>query len=38
MVLGGWLVCLLLNGTALLRPLVPRIVEVEQMSHVKSGL
>jgi len=30
------LVCLLLNGTsALFRPLVPRIVEVEQTSHVE---
>jgi len=32
-------VCLLLNGTsALFRPVVPRIVEVEHMSHVKNDL
>jgi len=32
-------VCLLLNGTlALFRPLVPRIVEVEHMKHVKNDL
>jgi len=32
-------VCLLLNGTsALFRPLVPRIVEVEQMRYVKNDL
>jgi len=32
-------VCLLLNGTsALFRPLVPRIVEVEHTSHVKNDL
>jgi len=33
------LVCLLLNSTsALYRPSVPRIVEVEYMSHVKNDL
>jgi len=32
-------VCLLLNGTsALFRPLVPRIVEVEHKRHVKNDL
>jgi len=33
-------VCLLLNGTSALfiKPLVPRIVEVEHMRHVKSDL
>jgi len=32
-------VCSLLNGTsALFRPLVPRIVEVEHMRHVKNDL
>jgi len=33
------LVCLLLNGTsALFRPLVPRIVEIEHTNHVKNDL
>jgi len=32
-------VCLLLNGTsALFRPLVPRIVEIEHTNHVKNDL
>jgi len=32
-------VCLLLNGTsALFRPLVPRIVEMEHTNHVKNDL
>jgi len=32
-------VCLLLNGTsALFRPLVPRIVEIEHKNHVKNDL
>jgi len=35
----GLFVCLLLNGTsALFRPLVPRIVEIEHMNQVKNDL
>jgi len=35
----GLFVCLLLNGTsALFRPLVPRIVEIEHTNHVKNDL
>jgi len=38
-ILVGLFVCLLLNGTsALFRPLVPRIVEIEHTNHVKNDL
>jgi len=39
MMLYALFVCLLVNGTsALFRPLVPRIVEIEHTNHVKNDL